>query len=246
MSEVEAIIRQEAGVKAHESQSPPTVGLKAGAFADVGTLILTNKRLVYIDKGGAARAAAWAVGGVFAAQAIENRVSKAEIDELSKREGSYAMPLQSITRVEAGKKMGQSYISVDCSGLAKPTHAYVVSGGTNNRDWVTAINQARTALQYAPSLQPTAFSVPQPMQSAYIQKPQVASQKICQKCGAPDTLGSKFCTSCGAPLIQTQNEMPLPPPPPPTQTPMCPYCRSPIRYIQQYQRWYCDKEKRYV
>ena len=114
LSETEVIIRQEAGVKAHESESPPTVGLKAGAFADVGTLILTNKRLVYIDKGGAARAAAWAVGGVFAAQAIENRVSKAEIDELSKREGSYAMPLQSITRVEAGKKMGQSYISVDC------------------------------------------------------------------------------------------------------------------------------------
>ena len=146
MSEVEAIIRQEAGVKAHESQSPPTVGLKAGAFADVGTLILTNKRLVYIDKGGAARAAAWAVGGVFAAQAIENRVSKAEIDELSKREGSYAMPLQSITRVEAGKKMGQSYISVDCSGLSKPTHAYVVSGGSNNRDWVTAINQAKNRI----------------------------------------------------------------------------------------------------
>ena len=210
MSEIEAILRQEAGVKAHESDSPPAVGLKAGAFADVGTLIRTNKRLVYIDKGGAARAAAWAVGGVFASQAIENRVSKAEIDELSKLEGSYAMPLQSITRVEAGKKMGQSYISVDCSGLAKPTHAYVVADGTDNRDWVTAINQARTALQYAPSLQPAAYSVPQPTQSAYVQKPQVASQKICQRCGAPDTLGSKFCTSCGAHLIQTQNEMPLP------------------------------------
>jgi len=51
MSEVEVILRQEAGVKDHESESPPTVGLKAGAFAELGTLILTNKRLVYISKG---------------------------------------------------------------------------------------------------------------------------------------------------------------------------------------------------
>jgi hypothetical protein len=62
MSETEYILRQETGVKSHESESPPTVGLKAGAFADLGSLILTNKRLVFIDKGGAARAAAWAVG----------------------------------------------------------------------------------------------------------------------------------------------------------------------------------------
>jgi hypothetical protein len=33
------IILQEAGVKAHESEKPPSFGLKAGAFADVGTLI---------------------------------------------------------------------------------------------------------------------------------------------------------------------------------------------------------------
>jgi hypothetical protein len=28
--------------------------------------------------------------------------------------------------------------------------------------------------------------------------------------------------------------------------PTCPSCGSPIRYIQQYQRWYCDKEQKYV
>ena len=95
------------------------------------------------------------------------------------------MPLQSITRVEAGKKMGQSYISVDCSGLAKPTHAYVVSGGTDNKDWVASINQAKAALQFAPISQVTAFSAPQPVQSTYAQKPQVASQKICQRCCDP-------------------------------------------------------------
>jgi hypothetical protein len=32
------------------------------------------------------------------------------------------------------------------------------------------------------------------------------------------------------------------PPPAPT----CPTCGSTLRYIQQYQRWYCDKEQKYV
>lgn len=26
----------------------------------------------------------------------------------------------------------------------------------------------------------------------------------------------------------------------------CPTCGEPLRYIQQYQRWYCDKEQKYV
>lgn len=26
----------------------------------------------------------------------------------------------------------------------------------------------------------------------------------------------------------------------------CPSCNSPLRYIQEYQRWYCDKEKKYA
>lgn len=237
MSETELILKQEAGVKAHESESPPTVGLKAGAFAELGTLILTNRRLLYISKGGASRAAAWALGGVFAAQAIEKRVSKAEIDELATQEGSYSTPLQNITLAEAKKKLGQAYIRVDRVGSEKPVHAYVVGGGANNQEWAAAINQAKAALHFTPTT-PTAGFVAQQTQRA-------SSGNICQRCGTRDSFGSKFCTSCGAPLTQT--EMPLPPPPPPqTQTPTCPYCRSPIRYIQQYQRWYCDKEKRYV
>ncbi|MCW3983400.1 MAG: zinc ribbon domain-containing protein [Candidatus Bathyarchaeota archaeon] len=235
MSEYEVILRQEAGVKDHQSESPPTVGLKAGAFADLGTLILTNKRLIYIAKGGASRAAAWAIGGVFAAQAIEQRVSKAEIDELATQQGSYYMPLQNITRVEAGKKMGQSYVRVDSTGTEKPVHAYVVAGGNNNQQWVAAINQAKTAINASPT---QAVSATQ------------QAQRTCQRCGTPDSSGSKFCTTCGSPLTQTQTQpqmpLPPPPPPPPTQTPTCPYCRNPIRYIQQYQRWYCDNERRYV
>ncbi len=29
-------------------------------------------------------------------------------------------------------------------------------------------------------------------------------------------------------------------------TPVCPTCGGPLTYIQQYQRWYCEKERKYV
>ncbi len=35
-----------------------------------------------------------------------------------------------------------------------------------------------------------------------------------------------------------------PPPPPPTYT--CPTCGEPLTYIQQYNRWYCFKDKKYA
>ena len=237
MSETETIFRQASGVTAHNSESPPTVGLRAGAFAEVGTLILTNKRLIYIAKGGASRAAAWALGGVFVAQAIEKEVSKAEIDELMTCEGSYFVPLQNITRVEAGKKMGQGFIRVDNTCLPQPVHAYVFGGGSSNKDWADAINYAKAAINSTPTAQPTFMAQ---------QAPKLTSSSIiCRKCGTPDNYGAKFCASCGSPLgeNQIQNSFAQPPP---ISMPTCPYCRSPIRYIEQYQRWYCDQEKRYV
>jgi hypothetical protein len=39
---------------------------------------------------------------------------------------------------------------------------------------------------------------------------------------------------------------PSAPPPPPGAAVTCPTCGGPLRYIQQYQRWYCDKEQKYV
>jgi sporulation protein YlmC with PRC-barrel domain len=35
-------------------------------------------------------------------------------------------------------------------------------------------------------------------------------------------------------------------PTPQAQTPTCPTCGGPLTYIQQYQRWYCYKDKKYV
>jgi hypothetical protein len=200
LSQAEIIIMQEAGVKAHDSESPPSIGLKAGAFADVGTLILTNRRLVYVMKGGAARSAAWVLGGALTALAVEKEVSKAEVDDLMKYPGSYFIPLQGITGVKAARKMGQSYVRVDsCSLGLKPAYSFVFgSGWSKNEDWVNAVNAAKARLN----------------------SPQVASS-------------TSF------------SQMP-PPPPPNFVSPTCPICGGPLSYIQQYQRWYCYKDKRYA
>ncbi len=47
-------------------------------------------------------------------------------------------------------------------------------------------------------------------------------------------------------LSQIRRGTAAPPPPPGTTTMTCPSCGSPLRYIQQYQKWYCDKEQKYV
>ncbi len=207
MSEREVILKQDAGVKSYDSDSPSSVGLKAGAFAEVGTLILTNKRLVYISKGGASRSAAWALGGALAASAVEKGVSRAEIDEFMNCKGSYYTPLQEITRVETARKLGSGYLRVDnCSPSQKPVHSYIFGGGwSTNEDWVSAINAARATIHSSPA--------------------QHADPAI---------------TSVN------QESYSTPPPPPPPPIPKCPYCNNPIRYIHQYQRWYCDNEKKYV
>ncbi len=46
----------------------------------------------------------------------------------------------------------------------------------------------------------------------------------------------------GGPTAQPVSPTPAPAP----ATPICPTCGSQLRYIQQYQRWYCDKEQKYV
>ena len=193
----EKIIMQSSGVKKHDSESPPTMGLKAGAFADVGTLILTNQRLIYVEKGGAERSAAWALGGALAASAIEKSVSQAEIDDLAKYPGSFAIPLQNLTGIRAAKKMGGSYLSVanNVSGL-KQNYAFAFGGA--NDSWVTAVNSLKS--------------------------------------------GSAVTQNVSASNTSQQ----FPPPPPDFASPICPTCGQPLSYIEQYQRWYCYKDQKYV
>jgi len=52
------------------------------------------------------------------------------------------------------------------------------------------------------------------------------------------TGGGPMPASTTAPVAPVQPAAPA--------TPTCPTCGSPLRYIQQYQRWYCDREQKYV
>ena len=193
----ETIILQEAGVKAHESESPPSFGLKAGAFADVGTLILTNRRLVYIMKGGGSTSAAWVLGGALAASAIEKSVSQAQIDEMARYPGSYAIPLENITAVRADRKMGGAYLSVknNTPGL-KPAYSFIFgSGFSRDGQWVSAINNAKANLNTPVYSQPQVSQQPQPQ---YQQQPQYPQQPAPPP--PPPEYQAPTCPYCGRPL----------------------------------------------
>ena len=190
------IILQEAGVKAHESESPPSFGLKAGAFADLGTLILTNRRLVYIMKGGGSTAAAWALGGALAASAIEKSVSQAQIDEMARYPGSYAIPLENITAVRADRKMGGAYLSVKNNTLGlKPAYSFVFgSGFSGDAQWVYAINNAKANLG-AP-----VYSEPQMPDQAQPQYQQSQYQQQTMPPPPPPENQPPICPYCGGQL----------------------------------------------
>ena len=226
----ELIILQEAGVKAHPSDSPPSFGLKAGAFADVGTLILTNRRIVYVMKGGGATSAAWALGGALAASAIEKSVSQAQIDDMAKYPGSFAIPLENVTGVRADRKMGGAYLSVrnNTPGL-KQAYSFVFgSGFSRNDQWVTAINGAKAG-QYGQANQ-------YPQSTQYIQTNQQQPNQYVQ----PSQYTAPVYTQ------PQQQQTPPPPPPPAYVPPSCPWCGGQLNWIQQYQRWYCYRDQRYV
>jgi hypothetical protein len=218
MSEIETILKNESGVKAYEGEHPPSVGLKAGAFADVGTIILTNRRLVYINKGGAARAATYALGGALAARAAEKKVSKAELDDVAKYPGSYSIPLQDITRVETARHFGSAYLRVDNqSSFLKPAHSFILgSGFSKNEDWVAAINSAIMSTHSPkPAMSPAQLNNPTPTYNP--PPPQMNSENIrtqpmpvqttssplivCPSCGTLSNSNAKFCGTCSAPLL---------------------------------------------
>ena len=48
------------------------------------------------------------------------------------------------------------------------------------------------------------------------------------------------------PMYQQAPVQPAPPIPPTLQSNMCPTCGQPLRWIAEYQRWYCDREQKYV
>jgi hypothetical protein len=72
---------------------------------------------------------------------------------------------------------------------------------------------------------------------------------VCSLPGVTTTLGGLLAIIGGALAVSWKPELVSGvgmPPPPSNAASFCPTCGSPLRYIQQYQRWYCDREGKYV
>jgi hypothetical protein len=247
MSETETILKNESGVKAYQGEHPPTMGLKAGAFADVGTIILTSRRLVYINKGGAARAATYVLGGALAARAAEKNVSRAELDDAAKYPGSYSISLQDITKVETARHFGSAYLRVDNkSSYLKPAHSFILgSGFSKNEDWVAAINSAIITSRSPPARVNSAplnnpapgYNIPPPpAYPANIVTPrqpvQMASVAliVCPSCGTSSKPSAKFCGACSASLEPPKPVAVAPKP----KAKFCSNCGAPIGFAARF------------
>ena len=235
MSEIETVVMNESGVKAYVGEHPPSVGLKAGAFADVGTLILTNRRFVYINKGGAARAASFALGGALIGWAAEKSVSKAELDDFMKYKGSYCISIDDITHVEDGRHVGSAFLRVDNKNPnLKPSYSYIFGAGFTKPDqWVTAINSVTSSSRRSSPLpSPTFNNFPiNPTNNPYPQTIQSETKQTCPSCGATTNPQAKFCMSCGIAI-------PLPKPSPSIKAPakFCGQCGAQLGSNDQFCR----------
>jgi len=63
-----------------------------------------------------------------------------------------------------------------------------------------------------------------------------------------DFLGGRFNFQRFFESSPEQSRYPItaPPPPPSPPVPICPSCGQSLRFVQQYQRWYCARENKYV
>lgn len=156
MSESETILKNESGVKCAEGDSKGYLGL--------GTIILTNLRLVYINKQGKGATAAMELfAPILARNAIEKKAGKAELDDATKLPGSFSIPLEGITRAENVRHFLAAYLRVDSqSPNLKPVHNFFFYANASSRDWANAINSAIAARSPQTSTQPTTFMPPPP------------------------------------------------------------------------------------
>jgi len=190
MSEEEIILRQEAGVKSYESDAP-----KAGWGYQVGSLIVTNQRLVFISKGKMARTALGVLAGPLAMMVLEKTVSKAKLDDLAKSEGSYSIPLQAITKVETARKWGGPYLRLDHPNLGgTPLHSYVFGTGFGvSKELVQALDSAISS-KPQPRVAEPEMTQPQALSSTV---PPVGGVKFCIECGQKIPEKANFCPKCG-------------------------------------------------
>lgn len=171
----EVLLKQEAGVRSYKSAAPVMV-----MGYELGSLLLTNRRLVFIPKG---KWATFAAGPLFQAE-FEKMASKSDLEDFSKYEGSYSISLEEISNVAIEHKFGGRHLRVDHPNLQPPAHSYIFGRGFGvSEDLVQTLKStiaARSSTQPAPIT------------------PQAETEcKFCIECGDRIRSEAKFCPKCG-------------------------------------------------
>jgi hypothetical protein len=153
MSETETILKNESGVKCAEGDTKGYLGL--------GTLILTNLRLVYINKHGKGAVALTGLTGLVGLE-VAKKAGKADLDDATTFPGSFSIRLEEITRAENVRHFLNAYLRVDSqSPSLKPVYNFFFNSASSS-DWANAINSAVATRSPQPSAQPTTYMPPPP------------------------------------------------------------------------------------
>jgi hypothetical protein len=172
----ETVLKSESGFGLREKG-----GKKYNFNPPAGTLILTDKRLIFAQSGGSL-AKRMVAGGLFGDIGLKamTKVKPEELDKAFERPESFQLSLQDISEVKTEKKLTTPYLSVEWrapDNLKAVFYKIGVYRGLKNFDeWTKAIQDAKT---------PTPTS-----QSEGV-------GKFCIGCGQKIPENVKFCPKCG-------------------------------------------------
>ena len=175
----ETVLKSESGLGLKQ------VGDKKFRFnPPAGTLILTDKRLIFAQSGEglAKRMVAGGLLGEIGLKAM-TKVKPEELDKAMKRPESFQLDLQDIAEAKTEKQLGTPYLSVQSNTPDKPSamlyRVAPVSSGFRLKgfdEWTKVIQEAKT-------------STPNPSPDSI--------EKFCVACGEKIPEEAKFCPKCG-------------------------------------------------
>lgn len=209
----EAVLKTESGI------GPKQRGDKKYRFnPPMGTLILTDRRLIFAESGGefAKRLVAGGLLGIIGSEALRGvtKVKAEELDKALERSESFQVNLKDISEVKTEKQLGVSFLSVQWSAPQQQKALFyrtgVFSSFVGFDEWINQILTAkqRLTIPVAPSPSqevPSPYSTHPQTQPSYdpaIANPPATPQGVtstvfCTNCGARMASTDLFCRSCG-------------------------------------------------
>ena len=217
----ETILKTESGLSLHQK------GLKKYNFnPPLGTLVLTDSRLIFAQSEGAFAkrvVAGSLLGGMIGSEVLRGmtKIKPEELDKALARPESFQVNLQDILEVKTEKELLAGLLTVEWNAAGKTkaqfNRAGTYSGFKGFDDWVSAVNAAkqRQVIPQRPPMPPQvgpyygvpvssspAPSPPQPLQTTPPYTPSASlpvqpNTKFCIYCRARIPETASFCGACG-------------------------------------------------